>query len=134
MIRILVADDHSMVRRSILALLGEDDDIRVVGEASNGKEAVELAKELDPDLVIMDISMPRMDGITATENLQSLYDELKIIILSMHANQGLVELARRKGASGYLLKKSVANELLPAIYQVYEGGEYLSDSLAPSNS
>ena len=132
MIRVLVADDHSLVRRSVRALLKKAPDIEVVGEARDGHEAVDLVKALKPDLVIMDISMPKMDGIAATARIQIDRQGSEVIILSMHSNPNLVQQALSSGAKGYLLKRTVSAELLPAVRQVLQGEVFLSHSLPSS--
>ena len=129
MIRVLVADDHMRVRQSITALLGNVPEIEVVGEAKDGHEAVELTKELEPDLVIMDVAMPKMDGITATGRIHLDHLASKVIVLSMYANRNLVQQALRSGAKGYLLKRTVSEDLLPAVYQVLRGEVFLSSPL-----
>lgn len=129
MIRVLVVDNHILIRRSIRALLDNAADIEVVGEARDGNEAVDLVKELRPDLVIMDVAMPKMDGIAATAHIRSERSSSEVIILSMYDDQSLVQQARRNGAKGYLLKRTVSDELLPAIYQVIQGREFLSSAL-----
>lgn len=129
-IRILLADDHALVRQSLRALLKKAHNVEVVGEAHDGLNAVELAESLQPDLVIMDISMPRLDGITATRRIMEMDGDTQVLILSMHANETLAQQALRMGARGYLLKRSVSEELLPAIQQVINGEVVLSRALA----
>lgn len=129
MIRIIVAEDHKLVRRSILSLLDASTDIEVVGEAENGKDAVALVEQLKPDLVIMDISMPHMDGIKATNRIQELDLPTRVLILSMHDNQALVQQALITGAHGYVLKRKLSTDLLPAIKQVKRGKVFLSRGL-----
>lgn len=131
-IRILVADDNSMVRRSIRMMLDAVDDLEVVGEAANGQEALELAGDLHPDVVLMDISMPYMDGLEATEAIQDLADAPHVLILSMYPTPTFVHQALRKGARGYVLKRTLADELLPALYRVHDGERFLSQSLDTS--
>ena len=103
MITVVVADDHYLVRQGVRALLDNAAGIQVVGEAENGEQAVQLVQELQPDVVVMDISMPEMDGIRATERIRSLQNHTRVVILSMYANIDLVEQALKKGATGYLL-------------------------------
>lgn len=133
MVRVVIADDHKLVRRSVRALLDNAADIAVVGEAENGREAVELVRELGPDLVIMDVAMPEMDGISATSQIRSEKLTSKVLILSMYANQSLVQQALENGADGYLLKRTVSDELLPAVYRALQGEIYLSRDLTPPN-
>jgi two-component system response regulator NreC len=129
MIRVLVADDHSLVRRGVRALLDKEAEIEVIGEADNGREAVDLTEQLQPDLVIMDISMPDLDGILATRQIKDLADAPQVLILSMYANRNLVQQALRVGADGYLLKRTVSDELLQAIQRIRHGDVFLSRSL-----
>lgn len=130
MIRVIVADDHDLVRQGVRALLENAPDIEVVGEAENGREAVELAQRLDPDVIVMDISMPEMDGIRATEQIVRLDLSARIVILSMYANIDLVEQAVRKGAFGYLLKRSTTAELVNAVEAANQGELFLSSALS----
>lgn len=132
-IRILLADDHALVRQSLRALLKKANNVEVVGEAHDGLNAVELVESLQPDLVIMDVSMPRLDGITATRRIMEMDGNTQVLILSMHANETLAQQALRMGARGYLLKRSVSEELLPAIQQVLNGKIVLSRALATTN-
>lgn len=113
-------------------MLDAVDDLEVVGEAADGQEAIELAGNLNPDLVLMDISMPHMDGLQATEAIQDLTDPPRVLILSMYATPTFVHQALRKGACGYVLKRTLSDELLPALYHVYEGERFLSESLDTS--
>jgi DNA-binding NarL/FixJ family response regulator len=126
MIRIVVAEDHKLVRRSIRYLLDASGEIEVVGEAENGADAVSLAEQLKPDLIVMDIAMPRQDGITATKRIQELELPTQVLILSIYDNRALVQQALKSGARGYVLKRALTAELLPAIRQVNQGGTYLS--------
>jgi DNA-binding NarL/FixJ family response regulator len=131
-IQVLVADDHNLVRRGIRALLENAEGIEVVGEAKNGEEAIELTKQLEPDVVVMDISMPRVDGIQATEQICALNLQTHIVILSMYAHVNLVKQALQKGAKGYVLKPSATEELLQAVHSAKQGKVYLSTILADS--
>lgn len=135
-IRVLVADDHTLVRRGIRALLEHADGIEVVGEAEDGQEALAMVKRFQPDVVVMDISMPQLDGIKATEQIQELGISTQVVILSMYANVDLVKQALQNGASGYVLKRSATEELLQAVRTAQEGKIYLSallDSLPGSD-
>lgn len=132
MIRVIIADDHHLVRQGIRALLENASDIEVIGEASTGHEAIELAEELAPDVVVMDISMPRMDGTQATERILSLDSQTEVIILSMHSDTTLVQQLLRLGVKGYLLKRSITEELLLAIRSASKGETYLSPTISDS--
>jgi DNA-binding NarL/FixJ family response regulator len=132
MIRIVIADDHHLVRQGIRALLEREADIQVVGEAGDGVEAVRLVESCQPDVVVMDISMPRMDGTLATEQLHTLYPQTPVVILSMYSDEALVRRALQIGARGYLLKRSVTEELLLAIRAAVRGEIYLSPAISSS--
>lgn len=131
-IRILLADDNSLIRRGIRTMLDAVDEVQIVGEAEDGHEAIALVESLNPDVVIMDISMPRLDGITATRRIQALETATQVLILSIHPNATFVRQALRHGARGYVLKRALSEELLPALYQVSEGDLYLSQALDDS--
>ncbi|MCE1245227.1 MAG: response regulator transcription factor [Firmicutes bacterium] len=128
-IKILIADDHKLMREGLKALLGKDSQFNIVGEASDGRVAIKLIKELNPQLVIMDLSMPDMNGIDATEQICSDNPFMKIIILSMHKDKNLVKDALSAGASGYILKDCAFQELHLAINAVMNGQVYLSNAL-----
>lgn len=130
MIRILIADDHNLVRRGLRAILNHMENVEVVGEAKNGIEAVNLVKELKPDIVVMDVSMPSLDGINATDQIQQLDVSTRIVVLSMYDDPDLVRKALQTGADGYLVKRSVSEELLSAINQVNQGKTYISRHIA----
>lgn len=132
MIRVMIADDHHLVRQGIRALLENAGDIDVIGEAATGQEAIELAEKLAPDVVIMDISMPRMDGTQATERILSLDSQTEIVILSMHSDTSLVQQLLRLGVKGYLLKRSISEELLLAVRSASKGEVYLSPTISDS--
>lgn len=127
--RVLIVDDHALVRRSLRALLKTAPDIEVVGEASNGEEAIDLATSLRPNLILMDISMPRMDGLTATEQIKGLSKPPHVLILSMFADGALTLRAFKIGAEGVLLKIHASEEVLTAIRQVTQGHRVLSAEL-----
>ena len=128
-IRILIADDHSLVRKSIRVLLESQSDMEVVGTAVNGQEAVKLAQDNTPDIIIMDITMPEMDGIHATERIRALNLPAQVILFSMNVNAVLVQQAVKKGVSGYVLKQHAAKELPQAIRTVLHGQRYFSPSI-----
>ncbi len=130
MIRVLIAEDHLMVRAGIRALLEKAGDIHVLGEASNGQEAIEMAEELKPDVLIMDIMMPRMNGIQAAENIRGMKLPTQVLLLSMYADEGFVHQALQCGVKGYVLKSSVSDELLWAVRAVAGGQTYLSSPIS----
>jgi two-component system, NarL family, response regulator NreC len=126
LIRVIVADDHHLVRQGIRALLEKARDIQVVGEAGDGAEAVQMAKDLRPDVMVMDIVMPRMNGTQVLEQIQILKLPTRVVILSMYSDETIVRQALRNGARGYLLKRSVTEELLLAVRSAYNNDVYLS--------
>jgi DNA-binding NarL/FixJ family response regulator len=130
MIRVLIAEDHLMVRAGIRALLEKAGDIHVMGEASNGQEAIEMTESLKPDVLIMDIMMPRMNGIQAAENIREMKLPTHILLLSMYSDEGFVHQALQCGVKGYVLKSSVSDELLWAVRAVASGKTYLSNPIA----
>ena len=130
MIRILIAEDHLMVRSGIRALLEKSGDLHILGEASNGQEAVEMVEKLKPDVLIMDIMMPRLNGIQAAENIRKLKLPTQLLLLSMYSDEGLVYQALQSGVRGYVLKSSVSDELLWAVQAVAKGKTYLSSQIS----
>jgi two-component system, NarL family, response regulator LiaR len=120
-IRVLLTDDHSIVRKGIRALLATEKDIEVVGEASNGKEAVDLEETLQPDVILMDMVMPQMDGIEAIRHITARRPGARILVLTSFAADEKVFPAIKAGALGYLLKDSAPEELVEAIHQVHKG-------------
>jgi two-component system, NarL family, response regulator NreC len=126
MIRILLAEDHAMVRAGLHALLERAKDINIVGEASNGQEAIDMTMELKPDVLVMDIMMPRLNGIQAAEQIRDMKLPVNILLLSMYSDEALVHQALHSGVKGYVLKTSVSEELLWAIHAVARGETYLS--------
>ncbi|MEQ8219904.1 MAG: response regulator transcription factor [Arenibacter sp.] len=128
--RIVLADDHSLVRDGIRALLEEDDNYVVIGEVSNGKEAVQMVLDKKPDLLIIDIRMPEMNGIEAVEELKKHSSTTKSIILSMHDSEEYILKSVNAGASGYLLKDTGKTEFLKAISTVEQGGKYFSGDIS----
>jgi DNA-binding NarL/FixJ family response regulator len=131
-IRVIIADDHHLVRQGIRALLEKADDIKVVGEAADGQEAVELVERLAPQVLVMDIAMPRLDGSQAVGRVRALGTATQVVILSMYSDETLVRQALRNGAKGYLLKRSVKEELLLAIRAASRGEIYLSPAISGS--
>jgi DNA-binding NarL/FixJ family response regulator len=120
-IRILVVDDHEAVRKSLMAMLAREPDMQVVGTAENGREAIQLAQTIDPDVIVMDVSMPEIDGIRTAGKIQDLGISTQIIMLSMHHNSTLVQQARKNGATGYIIKQQANRDFIPAIRAAYEG-------------
>jgi DNA-binding NarL/FixJ family response regulator len=129
-IRVMLVDDHTILRDGIRAMLALSDDIEVVGEAGDGQEALELVDQLQPDLVLMDIAMPRMDGLAATRHLTEQHKGVKVVILTQHDNREYVFPILKAGADGYVLKKAAGTELVSAIRAVYAGGTFLYPSIA----
>jgi len=125
-IRVLIADDHAMIRDGLGALLRDDARIEVVGTAADGREALRLAAELRPDVVVMDIAMPELNGMEALRELRAASPDARVLILSMFSTLEHVQQAFNAGASGYLLKESAGAELKNAIEQVNSGRRYLS--------
>jgi DNA-binding NarL/FixJ family response regulator len=132
MIRVIIADDHHLVRQGIRALLEKASDIQVIAEAADGREAVELVERLAPEVLVMDIAMPRLDGIQATRQIQDLGLATQVVILSMYSDEALVRRALRNGARGYLLKRSVSEELWLAVRAASRGETYLSPPISKS--
>ncbi|MCA9963935.1 MAG: response regulator transcription factor [Anaerolineales bacterium] len=128
-IRVLIADDHHLVRKHVQALLNKEKDIVVVATASDGAETVRLAEELVPDIVIMDITMPKLDGIQSVQQIQTLDLPTRVIMLSMHTHKQVVAQALRSGASGYVPKKSVVQDLVTAVRAVNQGSTFISPAL-----
>ncbi len=129
-IRVLIADDHPIVRKGIRALLRTEPDLQVVGEAKDGTEAVALAQSLCPDVVLMDLVMPKLDGIEATRQILSKQPGAKVLVLTSFAANDKVFPAIKAGALGYLLKDSDPEALVQAIHQVYQGESSLDPSIA----
>lgn len=131
-IRILLADDHAMFRQGLCSLLSAERGFEVVGQAEDGQSAVELCDELQPHVVVMDITMPVLNGIEATRILRMQHPDVKVIVLSMHSTRRFMSEALKAGASAYLLKDGSFQELLTAIRAVMEGKSYLSPSVTPA--
>ncbi|WP_152286770.1 response regulator [Flavicella marina] len=129
-IKILLADDHLLVRNGIKSLLEEEACLEVIGEASNGQEALELSKELQPDLLIIDVRMPIMDGIEAVGHLHKYAPETKAIVLSMHDSEEYILKSIKAGASGYLLKDTGKPEFIKAIKTISKGDKYFSGDIS----
>ncbi len=132
MIRVVIGDDHAVVREGLRRILDDRDDIKVVGEAANGAEAVELVREHGPDVVLLDISMPEKDGIDATRDIVDLRGPTSVLILTMHTDEHYALRALRAGALGFVLKDTKAEELILAIRRVNDGHRYLPANLERS--
>lgn len=129
-IRILIADDHVLVREGVRALLSLCDDLEVVGEASDGQEAIECARRLDPDVILMDINMPGLGGLEATLAIHRENQRAKILVLTQYDDREYVARFLKSGASGYILKKAAGSELASAVRAVHRGGMVLDPALA----
>ncbi len=129
-IRILLADDHKITRQGLRSLLDENDDMEVLAEAENGRDAIELARKLNPDVIIMDVSMPDLNGVEATRQIIQDNHDVRVIALSMHSDTLFVSEMLKSGASGYLLKDCAFQELEQAIRTVTDGKAYLSPSIS----
>lgn len=129
-IKILVSDDHNLVRQGIVALLNVESGLEVIGEASDGFEAVRLAKKLNPDIVIMDLSMPNLNGLEATHQIKRDVPDVKVLILTQHENEEYVMQIIKAGASGYVLKTSVSDDLIKAITEIQKGEKFFSPSIS----
>jgi DNA-binding NarL/FixJ family response regulator len=129
-IKVFIADDHAMMREGLRLIIEAERDISVIGEAADGRQAVRLIQRLAPDVVIMDIAMPILNGIEATEQILNSKTFTQIIILSMHATKEHIFRALEAGAKGYLLKESAGKELVKAIRAVYAGNRFLSDRIS----
>jgi DNA-binding NarL/FixJ family response regulator len=129
-IRVLLADDHAVMRDGIRALLCLQDDIEIVGDASDGKEAVERTLELQPDVVLMDVAMPGMDGLEATRRITKQSPKTRVLILTQYDNKEYILSAIKAGSAGYLPKRALGSELVSAIRAVYRGDSFLYPSAA----
>lgn len=129
-IRVLIAEDHTIVRQGLSALLRSESDIEVVGEASDGLEATEMAKKMIPDVVLMDIAMRNLNGLDATRNIKKLFPQMKVLVLTMYDSEEIIFQVLKAGASGYLIKDSAMTDLVSAIRAIYQGDSYLSPSIS----
>jgi len=125
-IQILITDDHQLFREGIVNLLAAAPEIKIVGQAGNGLEAIEMSRTLNPDVVIMDLSLPVINGVDATRILHQELPAIRILVLSMHADKHFIKEALEAGASGYLSKNCTYSQLIDAINTVYQGKKYLS--------
>jgi two-component system response regulator NreC len=131
-VRILIADDHALVREGIMAFLGMAEDLEVAGEAADGVATIEQAKKLKPDVILMDINMPKLGGLEATVELRKALPDTKIIVLTQYEDAVYVRRFLKAGASGYLVKRAVGTDLITAIKAVMAGETYLHPSIAAS--
>ena len=129
-IEVLLVDDHAIMRDGISALINLQDDIEIVGEASEGKEAIEKARELVPDVVIMDISMPEMDGLEATRRIKRRNPSVKVLVLTQHDNREYILSTIKSGSDGYLPKRALGSELVAAIRAIHQGHSFLYPTAA----
>jgi two-component system response regulator NreC len=128
--KVLLVEDHVIVRQGIKALFSDEPDLEIVGEADDGRAALQSVSELEPDVVLMDISMPGLNGIEATRQIRQNHPEVKVVVLSMHSNEEYVFQVLRAGASGYVLKQSDSSEVLTAIRAALAGGSFLSPPIS----
>lgn len=129
-IRVLIADDHQVVREGLSAILNAKEDIEVIGEARDGVEAVEKAKELKPDVILMDISMPRMNGVEATRRIKLDQPQIGIVVLTMYEEEEYIFNLVKSGVTGYMLKNSDSSQIIKAIRSTYQGESVLQPSVA----
>ena len=129
-IKVLIVDDHAIMRDGIRALLSVNDDIEVVGEASEGKEALKKVEQLKPDVIVMDIAMPGMDGMEATRQMVKANSRVKVLILTQHDNKEYILSAIKAGATGFVPKRAMGSELVSAIRAVFRGDSVLYPSVA----
>lgn len=132
MITVLLADDHSIVRAGLRRIVEESGDMTVVGEASDGQEAIRMVREMAPDVAVIDISMPRIDGLEVISRLSPEFPDLPILILTMHEEHQYVIRAIEAGAMGYITKQSAPEQLVKAIRKVHSGARYLTDDAVES--
>lgn len=130
LIKVLLAEDHTIVRKGIRSLLDGEADIEVVAEADNGRAAIERIEEFRPDVVLMDHTMPILNGLEATRQITKRFPEVKVLILTMHTNEAYVFEFLQAGASGYLVKQTAPTELVTAIHAVHQGNSFLSPSIS----
>lgn len=131
-IKVMIVDDHTVLRDTLKLLLDAHPEVEVVGEAADGRQAIDLAERIKPDIILMDTAMPGLNGIEATETIHKRLPRTKVLMLSGYGYEDRVSAALRAGASGYVLKSATADELLGAIMQVYHSNTYLSESLVAS--
>src|SRR5437588_3699241 len=128
-LKVLIADDHGVVRKGLRLLLEQYSEVEVVGEAANGRDVVRLAGELVPDVILMDVAMPLLNGIQAAEQIRKANDRIGVIMLTMHADEGYLLRALNAGVKGYLLKESAEEDLLRAVTTVSQGKPFFSPAI-----
>ena len=129
-ISVLLAEDHTIVRKGLCSLLSDTEGVEIIGEAENGREAVRLVEAHRPDVVVMDISMPVLNGLEATKQIKKRFPATKVLILTMHVNEEYIFEIIKAGASGYIVKMAVPEELVLAIRAVAKGEKYFSPSVS----
>ena len=129
-IKVLLAEDHTIVRKGIYSLLTDVANIEVVGEAEDGRQAVEMVDTLLPDVVLMDINMPNLNGLEATRQIKKMHPDINVLVLTMYTNEEYIYQVLQSGASGYLVKQSATGELLSAIEAVHRGDTFLSPAIS----
>ena len=129
MIKVLIADDHAIVRTGLRALINSEPAMELVGEATGGYEAIELVEKTHPDALVLDLSMPDLDGIAVTKKIKSQFPNLRILILTLHEDEALLRAALKAGASGYILKRAAEAELISAIHIILRGDLYVDPSM-----
>jgi two-component system response regulator NreC len=129
-IRIIIVDDHAIVRAGMRLLIESDPSIEIVGEGENGKEAIELAKALQPDVIVMDVTMPQMDGVEATRQIKALLPDIAVLTLTIHEGSDYFFKMLQAGASGYVPKRAAPDDLMQAIKVVAEGNVFLEPTVA----
>jgi two-component system, NarL family, response regulator NreC len=129
-IRVIVADDHAIIREGLRVMLGNQPDMEVVGIAANGREAIHLVDKYEPDVAVVDISMPELNGIEAIQQMLTRHPQMKVVVLSIHGTKPYVYRALKAGAKGYLTKETAGLEVVDAVRTAYQGQRYLSQSIA----
>ena len=129
-IKVVVADDHTILRQGIKALLDNQEEIEVVGEAKDGREAIKAIEELSPDVILMDIAMPGLNGLEATRRIKKKFPKTKVVVLTMHTNEEYIFQILNAGADGYLVKETAFQDLISAISSVHRGEAFMSPSIS----
>jgi len=128
-IRVLIADDHAVVRAGLRSLISAEPDLKLAGEAACGAEAIELVTKLKPDVLLLDLSMPDMDGITVTRKVKEIQPNLLVMILTLHDDEALLRTALKAGAAGYVVKHAAESELITAIHIIVRGDPYIDPAM-----